>query len=148
VANLITIKRVISIALLGFFLLSVFGCASSGKWEDDPQNWKREWGYSKPDSVVMTHSWYWRSPHWTREEAFFFQFQWHEVLFDQFVKNNKLTLGELSPGSKPDYCFEKPSWFVPKELSAYEIWKTHTEDDVVLFRDIATKELFLYGCQI
>ena len=85
-----------------------------------------------------------RSPHWTREEAFFFQFQWHEELFDQFVK----TRGELSSGSKPDYCFEKPGWFVPKELSAYEIWKTHTEEDVVLFRDVATKELFLYGCQV
>jgi len=148
VANLSTIRRVISFALLGFLLLTGCGYASSGKWEDDPQNWKREWGYSKPNGVVMTHSWYWRSPHWSREEAFFFQFQWHEELFDQLVKNNKLTRVELSSERKPDYCFEKPGWFVPKEPSAYEIWKTRTEDDVILFRDVITKELFLYGCQV
>jgi hypothetical protein len=60
--------------LLGLSLLaSACGYFSSGIWEDDPKNWKRAWGYSKPEEVVMPHSWYWRSPHWTREEPISFR---------------------------------------------------------------------------
>jgi len=64
------------------------GYFGSGRWEDDPGHWRRAWGYSKPPDVVIIHSWYWRSAHWTREEAYFFQFKWHEELFEQLVNRN------------------------------------------------------------
>ncbi len=134
--------RFLSIAFLALLLPTGCGYFSSGKWEDDPQNWKRAWGYSKPDDVVMPHSWYWRSPHWTREEAYFFQFQWHEELFNQFVANNNMSRVE-SREAKPEYCFEKPNWFVPKDTSAYEIWRNGTSVESWLFRDASTKELFM-----
>jgi hypothetical protein len=50
--------------------------------------------------------------------------------------------------AKPEYCFEKPRWFVPKETSAYEIWRNGASGQSWLFRDANTKELFLYACQL
>ena len=137
----------ISIALLALLFAAGCGYVYSGNWEDDPKNWKRAWGYSKPHDVVMPHSWYWRSPHWSREEAYFFQFRWHEELFNQFVANNNMSRSESSREASPDYCFQKPSWFVPKDASAYDIWRSPSVD-AWLFRDAKTKELFFYACQL
>src|SRR5213592_420869 len=125
-------RRFISIGFLVFLLPAGCGYFSSGKWEDDPHNWKRAWGYSKPDDVVMPHSWYWRSPHWTREEAYFFQFLWHEELFNQLVANNNLSRVISVREAKPEYCFKKPNWFVPKDASAYEIWHDGASDKIWL----------------
>jgi len=145
--RLLSTLRFISIAFITLLLPTACGYFSSGKWEDDPQNWKRAWAYSKPDDVIMPHSWYWRSPHWTREEAYFFQFRWHEELFNQFVANDNMSPVE-SREAKPEYCFEKPRWFVPKETSAYEIWRNGASGQSWLFRDANTNELFLYACQL
>jgi hypothetical protein len=141
------IKRSISIVFLAMFLATGCGYLFSGTWEDDPKNWKRAWGYSKPDEVVMPHSWYWRSAHWSREEAYFFEFRWHEELFDQFVTANDIRRLESTREASPGYCFEKPSWFVPKDISAYEIWRSSSAN-AWLFRDANTKEVFIYACQI
>ena len=81
-------RRLLFRSLLLSFLLLTAACGyfSSGTWEDDPKNWKRAWGSSKPDEVVMPHSWYWRSPHWSREEAYGFQFRWHNELFERRLR--------------------------------------------------------------
>ena len=137
----------IRIAFLALLLAGGCGYVNSGKWDDDPQNWKRAWGYTKPDDVTMPHSWYWRSAHWSREEAYFFQFQWHQELFKQLVANSKMNRFESSREAKPNYCFQKPSWFASKDTSAYEIW-ADPFGDAWLFRDAETKELFFYACQL
>jgi hypothetical protein len=145
-------RFVIASVLLGLSLLAT-GCGyfSSGTWEDDPENWKRAWGSAKPAEVVMPHSWYWRSPHWTREEAYFFQFQWQEELFKQLVASNGMRPAERTVG-KPDpdpaYCVDKPGWFVPPSTAGYEIWRCDPSADCWLFRETRTKELFLYVCQL
>ena len=107
-------------AMLLALTLPEVGCGyfSSGKWEDDPANWTRAWGYSKPDDIVMVHSWYRRSPHWTREEAYFFQFEHHEELFKQLVTNNKMSRRESAKGPEIEYCFDRPDWFAPKGIRA------------------------------
>ena len=46
----------------------------------------------------------------------------------------------------PDYCRNKPDWFLPKETSEYETWQS--EAGVWLFRDRGAKQLFLYACQL
>ncbi len=125
------------------------GCGyfSSGRWADDPKNWERAWGSSKPAEVVMAHSWYWRSAHWSREEAYFFEFKWHEQLFKQFIGSNRMQ--PMAPDSpNPDYCFARPAWFVPKALSEYERWRCGPPGDCWLYRDKTTKDLFLYACQL
>ena len=59
----------------------------------------------------MPHSWYWRSAHWSREEAYFFQVRWHEDLFKKVTAENGMQ--PAGPSENPDYCFDKPGWFTP-----------------------------------
>jgi hypothetical protein len=144
------LKRIANLILLSALSLHHVGCGyfSSGKWEDDPQNWKRAWGYSKPSEIVMIHSWYWRSPHWTREEAYFFQFKWHKELFQQLVDRNGMHLSKDGSGKKiqeSSFCFDKPAWFIPRLESAYEIWEG---SNCLLFKDKSANEIFLYACQL
>jgi hypothetical protein len=56
-------------------LVLAAGCGylKSGTWEDDPANWKRAFKSSKPDDVVVTHSRYWRAPHWSYEAGYVFE---------------------------------------------------------------------------
>ena len=142
-------QRLIGLAFLTTVFIAGCGYVSSGKWEDDPENWKRAWGNSKPAEVAMPHSWYWRSPHWTREEAYFFEFEWNEQLFNQLVASNALVMRDnLSGKVTTHYCFGTPPWFLPKSESAYEIWHSPASDEIWLFRDAENKELFLYACQV
>src|ERR1051325_4749991 len=48
-------------AFLGLGWLPVANTSRVENGKTIPQNWKRAWGYSKPNDVVMSHSWYWRS---------------------------------------------------------------------------------------
>lgn len=146
-----------NLLLLGCMLLACAGCGSgnccccgclggsSGTWNDDPKNYGRAWGVSKPDDVVMVHSWYWRSPHFTREEAYFFEFQKHPQLLQSFIAANGMTpaVFEASKG----FAMEKPSWFLPKPFEAYEAWYQPT-GDAWAFRDKETGEIFIYACQL
>ncbi|MFL6197423.1 MAG: hypothetical protein ACJ75H_24770 [Thermoanaerobaculia bacterium] len=133
--------------LFGFSLLgSACGYFSSGTWEDDPQNWKRAWGTAKPEEVVMPHSWFWRSAHWSREDAYFFQVRWNEDLFKQLIEGNGMRPAGAS--EKPGYCVDKPGWFTPPSAAGYESWRCGPSADCRLFRERGTKELFLYMCQL
>ena len=150
-----------SISYLGLFVLLALvfaGCGhlSSGKWEDDPKNWERAWGNSKPDDIIMVHSWYYRSAHWTREEVYYFQFKWHEELFQRFIDANGMRkqIGGLEEKRNPtSFCLGKPAWFIPKPGPAYDLWECPPPDPdwdapCLLFRDKATNEIFLYTCRL
>jgi hypothetical protein len=144
------LRRVAALSLLCALSLHQAACGyfGSGKWEDDPKNWKRAWGYSKPSEVVMIHSWYWRSPHWTKEEAYFFQFKWHKELFQQLIDRNEMLLWREDSGKKiaaTTFCFRKPVWFIPKPESAYDVWESPNS---LLFKDRSTNEIFFYACQL
>lgn len=144
------LKRVAALSLLCALSLHQAACSyfGSGKWEDDPKNWERAWGYSKPSEVVMIHSWYWRSPHWTKEEAYFFQFKGHKELFQQLIDRNEMRLWREDSGKKvtePTFCFQKPVWFIPKPESAYDVWES---PNGLLFKDRSTNEIFFYACQL
>jgi hypothetical protein len=135
--------------LVGLAMLGA-GCGyfSNGTWEDDPKNFKRAWGVPKPADVQMVHSWYWRSPHWTREEAYFFEFRKHDAFFQGFVSANSLERVFPTPTDLLQrFTFAPPAWFLPKPLDAYETWSAK-RCDAWLLRDKATGEIFIYACQL
>lgn len=154
-------KRLVAMILMSALASFQAACGyfAAGEWEDDPGNWGRAWGYAKPDDVTMVHSWYWRSPHWTREEAYFFQFRWHQELFDELVARNGMVrskFGSGDPIKDASYCRDKPSWFAPKSGSSYDLWHCPSTTGTpawvppscLLFRDNETNELFVYACQL
>ena len=56
-----------------------------GPGSDDPKNFQRAWGQPAPSDLQIRHSWDWRSAHFTREEAYYFQFARHDALMRGFI---------------------------------------------------------------
>ena len=95
----------------------------------------------------MHHSWYWRSPHFTREEAYFFALAGEANLAETLAAKDGLEQAkptELEPATS---CFEKPSWFAAKGARSYEIW-IHLEGTTLILREKGTDRVFLHSCQM
>jgi hypothetical protein len=107
-------------------LLCLCGCGyfSSGTWEDDPNNWGRAFSSKKPDNVIILHSKYWRSPHWTYEFQYFFEIEQNDDLKKQLFTKNKLVRleGEAAKEAIDKFFGDSPKWFAPKTVENYEVW--------------------------
>ena len=144
-------SRITTVAVLVTSLLAAScGYIRSGKWEDDPDNWGRAFHSGKPQDVVVVHSEYWRSPHWSYEAGYLFELEPNAVLRRQLFSENrlrKLEGSELAIDPRP--CFKCPEWFAPKSLDSYEIWTY--EGDPRNFRiliDKSTGHIYLGDYQI
>lgn len=142
-----TIIWAVVLAVLG---TAPSGCHRSGQWADDPGNYKRAWGSAAPPQVTVVHSFYWRSPHFTREEVYYFEFAANKEIQVGFVTSNALTpFDPSSPAEAPNtYCLTRPRWFAPKGASAYEGWRSGPGGRALLLRDRETGALFVYACQL
>lgn len=111
---------------LGCLVVFAAGCGylKSGTWEDDPANWKRAFRSVKPDDVVVVHSRYWRSPHWSYEAAYVFEIAPNAELRQQlFDKNRLVRLDEPTAEQARRLCFpECPVWFAPRSSENHEVW--------------------------
>lgn len=133
-----------------YLLLSLCsGCSllSSGTWEDDADNWKRAFQSIQPDDVVVLHSWYWRSPHWTYEFEYFFEIECNAALTEQLFTENKLIQldSEDAVIAKDNFFNDPPEWFAPKAVDEYEIWvfEDQPERNFRVLIDKETCTLFL-----
>lgn len=127
--------------------LSGCGLLVSGTWEDDPGNWLRAFQTTMPDNVVVIHSYYWRSTHWSYEFQYFFALEPNAELTEQIISQNRLVKLDDSDAAWAlhDRLNEQPAWFAPKAPDAYTIW-TDTDQTVSHFKliiDKATGVLFL-----
>jgi hypothetical protein len=94
-------------------------CHKSGTWSDDPKNWERAFSQRIPSNIGVVHSMYWRSAHWTYEAAYYFQVT--GAVRSALLSDTNLVRLESTKVSA-DYFGEKPIWFAPKPLEAYEVW--------------------------
>lgn len=110
---------------------SACGYFSSGTWEDDPSNWKRAFRSTKPPDVVVVHSKYWRSPHWSYEFQYFFEIAPNLPLKKQLFTANRLRLvtGTEAEEVRRRIFGEAPPWFAPKSTTEYEVWVFEGEPD-------------------
>jgi hypothetical protein len=111
---------------LCFGLVLAGGCGylSSGTWENDPANWKRAFRSVKPDDVVVVHSRYWRSPHFTYEAGYVFEIAANKGLREQLFAANRLVKldARAAAEAKRDCVPECPAWFAPKPGEEYDVW--------------------------
>jgi len=127
---------------LTVLLLLCAGCHRSGTWTDSPKNWERAFGQKPPADIKITHSRYWRSPHFTLEFEYFFQIEPSEKLRKEFNAEGRLE--SFTPSTKDEqetiqrFFEQKPEWFIPKSLDHYEIWKGKASD-----RDYERFRLFI-----
>jgi len=138
--------------LILFLLLAVcVGCHRSGTWADDSRNWERAFGEEQPKDIKVVHSSYYRSPHFTLEFVHFFQIEPSEEFRKRFNDAGKLK--RFAPASANDeeriqfFFHDKPSWFIPKPLDRYEIWRGDSSDPLFenfrLFIDRDTGVMFI-----
>lgn len=116
------------------------GCG--GTWVDDDQNFNRVFGFAKPQDVIVLHSFYWKSSHWSTEYRYFIALR----APSQFAEG--LTRVSLATPRTPDEttvnsCGDKPQWFVPGPLTNYESWIPKNNDRYRMFRDKADGTLFV-----
>ena len=133
---------------LSAVLLSACGYFAAGIWEDDPRNWERAFGVEQPIAVVVVHSKYWRSPHWTLEFEYFFQVKADPALKDSLVRRRGLEPMPPSGSSGSSRGSRSaPEWFCPKEPGRYEAWASRERQaiDFQLFVDRETGDLFFTG---
>jgi hypothetical protein len=139
--------RILALALL---VLICAGCHRSGTWTDSPKNWERAFGQKPPKDLKIVHSQYWRSPHFTLEMEYFFEFAASETFRKEFTAYPKLQKFEPKTKEEEDailrFFHEKPSWFVPRSLDHYEIWRGDPKDmnwdNFRLFIDRETGAMF------
>lgn len=107
-------------------LVSACGYVSSGIWADDAGNWERAFGTLPHEHSKVVHSLYWRSPHFTYEAAYWFEFE-PSADFEReiFERNEFVRLDTESPHDVCASSFQGHSlkWFAPKRgLDAYDVW--------------------------
>ena len=126
-------------------VLALSGCGyvTSGRWDDDPQNWKRAFGEPPPKGWQIVRSRYWRYPHFTYEGGFYF----HVRLPKSDRNFTTQGLVRLKPGDERMNCAGQPSpiWFAPGTAAEYEAWGGNGNYRVIL--DKNRGEFFLSDCQ-
>ena len=113
-----------------------------GTWEDNAGNWSRAFnGQALPENVVVTHSKYVRSPHFTYEADYYFELKAPQTFLDAWLVGcvaespSNLNLGSIRG---------RPSWFLPKPLENYDMWIVEAKpySNFRLFRDKETGVIF------
>jgi hypothetical protein len=100
------------------------GFIMAGTWEDDPKNWERAFHSTKPEEVVVVHSKYWRSPHWTYECAYSFEIDPTPEVKEKIFAQNKMRRlsAEAAAEARTRLGPKPPEWFAPKDTGRYEVW--------------------------
>jgi len=122
--------------LLVALVLTGCGPLVSGTWSDDPKNWKRAFGESRPnDGISIVHSWYMRTPHFTAEFAWFFELELSEEAKKELITNSELTkLTNTAPeGLRSRMYQNRPSWFLPEPLAAFDVFESKIHRDFLIF---------------
>jgi hypothetical protein len=133
-------------------LSTACGYAMSGTWNDDPENWHRAFRSTRPSDVVVVHSRYWRSPHWSYEFEYFFEIAPNAALKQQLFTANTLRqlTGKDAVEARARVFGDAPPWFAPKSLASYEVW-VPADDPRSNFKviiDKASGHIFLTDYQV
>jgi hypothetical protein len=138
--------RCLHTVLIGFLSVGLLsGCHKSGTWIDDSGNWKRAFGRPQPKELQVVHSIYWRTPHFTREDGWTFQIKSPPSIYKEWLAAYKVKHPDSAELQRLESLKnDKPSWFLPKPMSNYEIWVLDEPDsNFALFIDQSTGEWFV-----
>ena len=153
VADLILVRPITMRALIAILaVVFLTGCHESGTWKDDARNWKRIFQVAKPDDITITHSWFWRSPHFTYEYEYYLQVQKHADFQKRLLTMNQMTevVGEKELREAGAWSQHRPDWFAPKPIAQYQVWIYSNAPNSAfrLLIDRETGDLFLSDRQL
>lgn len=129
--------------ILLFLIISLcFYSCSSGTWEDDKHNWERAFEVKPSHEIIIKHSWYWRSPHFSYEYEYFFEIEYSERIAQEFFNAGDLVKIDSTEYQDIHFFNKKPKWFAPNDFKDYEIWKSKLYRTYYLFIDKKNKSFF------
>jgi hypothetical protein len=142
----------VALGLLATFATSC-GYVMCGTWEDDPKNWKRAFDFAKPDEIVVVHSKYWRSAHWSYECSWYFEIDPTPPVREKMFTENRLKRlsTEEAAQAKRDPGPQPPAWYAPKDIGRYEAWVYDDEQpqgNFKLFVDTESGHFFMNDYQL
>jgi hypothetical protein len=144
----VRVSRGVWVPVLAAVVASGCGYFVSGTWDDDPGNWTRAFQSTKPPDVVVVHSKYWRSPHWSYEFQYFFEIAPNVDLKRQLFSANKLrrVTGAEAEKARKNVFGNAPAWFAPKGIAEYEVWVFENERDrnFKVLIDSASGQMFVH----
>lgn len=130
------------------------GFVASGIWADDEDNWERAFSTLPHAHSKVVHSLCWRSPHFTYEAAYWFEFE-PSAEFEReiFERNDFVRLEAESPSHFRELSFHGHSlkWFAPKRgADAYEAWGRRDEPhpNFLIMIDRETRAIFMKDMQL
>ncbi len=143
----------LKLVLFPIILIVLFGNSCgyfySGTWEDEDKNWERAYNQELPERVKLIHSWYWRSPHWSLEQALYFEIEYNEEIKQNFLKSGNIEKVDSKDYHRISFFKDKPQWFVPKSFKFYDIWMgTKLYDNFILFIDKQDSLIFWTDYQL
>jgi hypothetical protein len=139
-------SSVISVIVGCIALCLLSGCHRSGTWQNDSGNWKRAFGEPTPKEIVVLHSVYWRTPHFTREDGWTFHIKAPASFHKKWLAAYKVKHPDAARlATLEDMKKDRPAWFLPKPMAAYEIWVLADEPYArfAMFVDEASGEFFV-----
>lgn len=98
----------------------------------------------------MLHTWYWRSPHFTREYRYYFEIEANQQLETQLlVENDLVEIGKVTLQGIPVLHGNIPEWFVAKTLENYAIYRYREAEgsNFWVFIDKETQNIYLTDSQ-
>jgi hypothetical protein len=123
--------------LLIIIVILVVACSyfNSGTWDDDEDNWSRAFGPARPSKgIEVIHSQYTRLAHWTTEYIWFFELTLSPATKADILANPAVKRVDL-PDKKIIESIQKPQppWFIPGELSDYDVYRDTAATDFLIF---------------
>jgi hypothetical protein len=126
-------------------LLILAGCG--GTWVDDDRNFKRIFDFDKPPDVIVVHSYYWKSTHWSTEYRYFIALR-APLKFVDGLTDAKLMTPRTPDEAMVASCGDKPPWFVAEPLTNYQAWVPKSQNRYRVFHNKADGTLYVCDQQL
>jgi hypothetical protein len=127
------LKKTAYVSFAFGILLLIAGCG--GTWVDDEGNFKRVFGFDKPNDVQVQHSFYWKSNHWGTEYRYYIAFR-SSTKFSSGLTDAMLMDRIVPDSTARNNCGDNPpSWFVSRPISQYDMWKPRSDEAYRIFQD-------------
>lgn len=139
-----------SLATDPFLASVVLGAMNAGEWEDEPENWKRAFGVEQPSDLLVVHSRYWDSAHFTHEYAYYFEVEASSEWMETFGKVHGLSQEPPARGIgylRPLRGNHVPEWFAPGTSDQYVLWQG-TKNSIRVWIRKSDGRLFLHDSQV
>lgn len=131
-----------------FALLIILFSSCGGTYENDDIVWEKAFNEEKPDEINLSHSYFWKSSHWTYECIIYMEIGYNQKWLLSKIKEYKMdaTLDFTKAGI--GLFDERPHWFAPKTEENYILFKSKVSPELMILLDKKTNVMYFTYTQL